>query len=69
MSRNNFSREALNMEDYACECLKIKVETIKEAVNNNKLKTFEDVGEYFQTDWVCCDCRDNIQLLVDLFLK
>jgi NAD(P)H-nitrite reductase large subunit len=48
-----------------CTCMEVYKSTIIKAINDNKLKTVEEVGELTEAGNVCGQCQEDIQEILD----
>ncbi len=54
--------------DIVCECFGITDVEIKRAVNENNLKSIDDVTDYVKAGGGCGNCHDRIQAIIDTAL-
>lgn len=58
----------MNLDKVVCHCMNITNGMIKEAVENGA-KTLEDIQEKTGASTVCGACLEDVQRLVDYFVK
>jgi len=50
----------MDREEIICNCMEITRGTIIDAIQNNQLKTVEEVGDITEAGTFCGSCQDDI---------